>query len=47
MQRETIITWSDKEQQRDLAVSFQNNFGALYTWQMICKILKIDPDLNS
>jgi len=31
-QRETIITWSDKEKERDLAVSFQNNTGALYTW---------------
>lgn len=24
-QRETIITWSDKEREQDLAVSFQNN----------------------
>ena len=35
-QRETIITWSDKENSRDLAVSFQNNQGALYTWEKIC-----------
>ena len=43
-QRETIITWSDKEKERDLAVSFQNNTGALYTWQKICQILRMDPE---
>lgn len=27
-QRETIITWSDKQRDQDLAVSFQTNLGA-------------------
>lgn len=27
-QRETIITWTDKQRDQDLAVSFQNNSGA-------------------
>ena len=35
-QRETIITWSDKHREQDLAVSFQTNFGAQYTWKKIC-----------
>lgn len=46
-QRETIITWSDKQREQDLAVSFQTNFGAQYTWKKICQILYIDPIDNS
>lgn len=43
-QRETIITWSDSMKDQDLAVSFQNNFGAQYTWEKICQILGKDPN---
>lgn len=46
-QRETIITWSDKHREQDLAVSFQTNFGAQYTWRKICQILHMDPHENS
>jgi len=46
-QRETIITWSDKEREQDLAISFQNNQGALYTWHKICMIIGCDPEQNS
>lgn len=37
-QRDTIITWQDKDRERDQAVSFQNCQGALYTWEKICFI---------
>ena len=46
-QRETIITWSDKQRDQDLAVSFQTNLGAQYTWKKICQILYMDPHDNS
>lgn len=46
-QRETIITWADKQRDQDLAVSFSTNVGAQYTWKKICQILYLDPYDNS
>ena len=42
-QRDTIITWSDSLKDQDLAVSFQNIYGAQQTWKTICSILGKDP----
>lgn len=45
-QRDTIITWTDEDQPKDYALSFQESKGAQDTWEIICQIQGKDPNAD-